>query len=348
MTEANGEVFVSQGSYFGTSGLFALNAANGNTIWSTQFSGVFSVNPPAYAAGNVYIQTGKGTSNPPPYLSAFNAQTGVLTFRNTFGAQWENYYAPTPYAGNVYVDGGYYGGAYGFNGSNGNQLWFNSNLPQYDQWTPAVDDKYVYTYLGEYSPALYVLNRNTGTTAFSIADSGFDWNGWSMDEAVVLGGDQDAIAIQSGRLLKFDLASHAIAWQIARGFVGQATVANGVIYADDAGTLEAWSASTGSLMWSWAPPGNGSITGNIVATNSHVFVENSTNIFAVDLNTHLTAWTGTGSGSLALSEGVLYAVNGGQLLAFTATPEPSAIALLGLFTLCLIPFARHRPRPWRR
>ena len=97
----------------------------------------YSVNPPAYANGKVYIQTGKGTSSPPPYLTAYNGKSGTMVFQSTFAAQWENYLAPTPYGGNIYINGGYYGGMYSFNGSSGSQNWF-ANVPQYDGWTPAM------------------------------------------------------------------------------------------------------------------------------------------------------------------------------------------------------------------
>ena len=59
-------------------------------------------------------------------------------FQAPHSAQWERYYAPTIYDGSVYVNGGYYGGMYGFDAFGGAQQWFNS-LPQYDEWTPAVE-----------------------------------------------------------------------------------------------------------------------------------------------------------------------------------------------------------------
>ena len=334
---ADGKVFVSQDSYFAGGGLFALNAKDGNTLWNTTFGRVVSINAPAYANGTVYIQTGKDSPSPPPYLSAFNASTGDPVFRTQFSAQWESYLAPTPFQGSIYMNGGYYGGAYSINATNGGQNWF-AGLPQYDQWTPAVDEQFVYAYLGDYSPGLYVMNRTTGSLAFTISDPKFDWNGWSMHEAPVIGSSNDILAIHDGRLIKFDLTAHNIQWEVDRSFQGQLSLANGVIYANDGGTLEAWSETTGQLLWSWFPPGD-SITGNIVVTDSHVFTTTSSHIFAIDLASHHATWKQSGTGDLALNDGILYVVNGGSITAFQV-PEPSTFVLglaglAGLGTLAL-------------
>jgi len=352
---ANGEVFVSQSTYFGTASLFALNSANGHTLWSTPFNDVYSVNPPAYANGTVYIQTGQGTSSPPPYLTALNAQTGTLDFQSTFAAQFESYLAPTPYAGNIYVDGGYYGGMYSFNGTNGGQNWFGT-VGQYDGWTPAVDANYAYVYTGSGSITpitgqFRMINRTTGATQYLITDPNFQWDGYTMNSAVVLGPNSDAFAINEpgtvypnygadGRLIMFDLRADAthtphIGWVLTDNYTGEPTLANGVLYVDDGGTLDALSESTGAFLWAWAPPGNGSITGNIIATNTDLFVETASDIFAVDLHTHQTVWETAGTGSLALSDEILYASDGGELLAFSVVPEPSSLILFGIGGLAL-------------
>ena len=147
VVEGNGTVFVSEPTYFGTSGLQALNAATGNLSWSTAISNVYSVNPPAYANGTVYIQTGKGTSSPPPYLTAYNGTTGALLFQSTFAAQWENYLAPRPTKATSMSMEATTEGCTPSMAASGSQNWFGS-VPQYDGWTPAVDGKYAYTYTG--------------------------------------------------------------------------------------------------------------------------------------------------------------------------------------------------------
>jgi len=68
----------------------------------------------------------------------------------------------------VYVAGGYYGGMYAFNTADLSQRWF-ATLNQYDQFTPAVKDTFVYAYTGSYQPKLTVADATTGAVAYEIA-----------------------------------------------------------------------------------------------------------------------------------------------------------------------------------
>ena len=319
-----GRVFVTESGYFQSNlGLHALDAASGTTAWNLpDFGEVFSVNPPAYANGTVYVQTGKGTSVPDPYLYALDAATGAPRYRVTFAAQWGRYLAPTPYQGDVYVNGGYYGGAYRFDGTDGTERWF-TGLEGYDQWTPAVDADYVYAYLGEYSPALYVRDRQTGAAVFSIPDPNFSWNGWSMNTAPVLTHDGDVLATHDGRLLRFDIQGRRIQWELRRDFRGQFAVAGDVVYANDGGTLTAWNALTGGLLWTWLGPGSGVITGNIVVTDTHAFVQSSTTTYAVNLTTRATDWSYAAAGSLAIGNGLLAITSGSSIHVFSITVNPA-------------------------
>ncbi len=308
VTVSYGKIFVSGKTYFNNFGLYALDATTGNTLWSKQFGEVFSVNPPSFAYGNVYIQTGKGIGSTAdaPYLRAYKADTGELVFRKEFAAQWERYYAPTIYDGTIYINGGYNGGMYAFDAYTGTQKWF-SDLPQYDQWTPAVDQNWAYAYLGENSPALYVLDRLTGELVFNIPDPDFNWNGWSMNLAPVVGGADDIIVIHDGRLISFDIANRNIRWQLAGNFSGQPSVANGIIYAIDSGALTARDQQTGNQLWAWELPAD-SINGTIIVTNSHLLVQTSSKVYAIDLNTHKDVWSATipANSNLTISENFLY------------------------------------------
>ena len=126
MAVGGGGVYVSSCLYYkgSTPTFFALDEGTGAVKWQKNFGNVFSTNTPAYCNGIVYVQTGSGISSPPPYLHAINASTGASVFNAQFDAQAERYLSPTPYGGNVYVDGGTYGGIYSFNGSSGKQNWF--------------------------------------------------------------------------------------------------------------------------------------------------------------------------------------------------------------------------------
>ena len=314
VTAADGKVFVSAKLRFTEGkGLFVLDSRDGQTLWSKDFGSVNSVNPPAYGYGNVYIQTGDHSDN--THLWAFDADTGEQSFKVPHSAQWESYYAPTIYEGEVYVNGGYYGGMYAFNAFTGSSNWF-VDLPQYDEYTPAVDDNYTYAYVGEYAPALYVIDRQTGKEAFRIADPNFDWRGWSMDLAPVLGAQNDVLVIHNNRLIKFDLEARRIAFELTDGFVGQPSVAKQVIYAINNGGVEARGETDGALLWRWAPEA-GNATEHVIVTDTHVLAHTETHTFAIDVLSGVEDWSYPEAGSMALGNDALYIVTGDSVVAIS-------------------------------
>ncbi|WP_193213785.1 PQQ-binding-like beta-propeller repeat protein [Luteolibacter marinus] len=318
VTAADGKVFVSLRTYFqGGDSLFALDARDGETLWSADFGSVFSVNPPAYGYGNLYIQTGNHGGD--THLWAFDADNGTLVFKSPHGAQWERYYAPTIYDGKVYVNGGSYGGMYAFNAFTGANLWF-AGLPQYDEFTPAVDQNHVYAYVGSYSPALYVVDRETGAAAYQIDDPNFDWNGWSMNLAPVLGGRQDVIAVHGGRLIRFDLENRNIAYEITGSFAGQPSVAKGVIYVINGGSVEARRQSDGGYLWGWTPA-SGSASEHLIVTDTHVIARTQSETHAIEILSGEGDWSYPAAGSMAIGEETLYIASATGTLTAISIPE---------------------------
>ena len=317
VTVAEGRVFCSLNAPVGPT-LFALEAESGTELWSKTFSGgPFSVNPPSFGYGNVFIQTCDHADD--TWLHAFDAATGALVFRSPHLAQWERYYAPTIFDGKVYVNGGYYGGAYGFDAFTGAQQWY-AGLPQYDEWTPAVDGDFVYAYVGEYQPGLYILDRASGALVDKIPDPDFGWNGWSMRLAPVVGAHSDVIAIHDGRLIHFDTASRTIRWELDGGFSGQPAVAHDTIFAIQNGRLAALDEVTNAPLWSWQPP-QGQLSGTLVVTDTHVFGATGQAVYAIDLASHQSPWSHPVSGHLALGNGILFvAGSNGRLTAIRVTP----------------------------
>jgi outer membrane protein assembly factor BamB len=287
------------GKFFVTSDkkLYCLNASTGQIEWTRDFSTVDSLDPPAYSNGKVYVSSG-GHSN--TFLWSLSANDGTTLFRSSFGNQWSRNYAPTPFKGNVYISGGYYGGSYGFNETSGDQLWFIP-LNQYDEWTPAVDENYVYAYTGSYSPKLDVINRISGAIEYSIADPNFNWSGWSMNLAPVIGSQNDILTINNGRLIKFDLTNKKIAWELKSNFSGQVAVANGKIFALNNGEVQVRSETDGSLLWKWIPQGTTRADGTMVVVDNYLFVGAGDKTFAIDLNTQASVWDYNARGHLSLS-----------------------------------------------
>jgi len=306
---AHNQIYVTVPGYFGSQYLYAIKK-NGRLAWGKSFTDIFAVNPPSYADGTVYIQTVNNDGD--TYLRAYKAQGGNLIFQSPHGAQWERYLSPTIYKGNVYVNGGSYGGMYSFNGAKNHENWFFGGLPQVDGWTPAVDEKRAYLYIG----TLYAVDRLTGKLAFSIINSG------SQAAVPLLGGRGDAFVIDGGLLSKFNTNKKKIAWQkiygFNEGYVGQPALADHVLYAaTNQGSLVALDQSTGKTLWSWKNTVKDSAQGNVVATKTHVFFATSSKLYAIDLNSHQNVWSYPVSGDLALGEGSLYVASGdGKLTAF--------------------------------
>ena len=341
VTEGDGKVFVSEIGYFTDVGLYALSATNGSVLWSVDYGDIYSLNPPSYGYGNVYIENGNGIGGGEVSgagLSAYQAGTGAAVFRSPIGAQWERYLAPTLFNGNVYVDGGYYGGMYSFNATNGTQNWFGY-VAQYDGWTPAVDSNYCYAFTGSgdetpITGQFCMIDRFSGRTDYLVTDNNFVWDGYTMYGTVVLGAHNDAFAIDqsgtssysgSGSLLMFDLRSDGtntphIGWALTGSFIGQPTIANNVLYVNDGGILVAFDELTGSRLWAWGAASAGSLTGTIVATDNLLFVGTGTTTYAIDLGSHQAVWSYPVSGDLAWGDGVLYVAGASGTLTAIGAP----------------------------
>ena len=301
VTIGPGAVFLSTAAYFGTQRAAALDLATGVEKWSQDFGPIHGVHPPAYGEGTVYLTT---SGHADSFLWAFDASTGVQRFKSSYGNQWSTYYAPVVVGQRVFMAGGGYDGMYAFDAITGAQLWF-VETNQYNQWTPAVRDGVVYAYTGSYSPEVVAVDATTGATVFEIPDPGFIWNGWSMNTAPVLGGSNDLLAVQAGRLLSFDLGSRSIRWEKTGGFTGAVTLAADVLYLVNDGTVEARRESDGTLLWSWSPP-QGQVQGTTVVTRNVLFTATETTTYALDLGAQRQVWTYPAGGHLALStQGVL-------------------------------------------
>lgn len=335
VTAADGKVFVSldASSFEGTKGtLFALYADDGTVSWSYKFGLVYSLNPPSYAGDRVYIQSVKdyGYSGP-SYLRVFDATSGSVTFESEFVAQFSDYYAPTIYGGTLYMNGGYNGGMYAYNITDGLSFQEYVELPQlyYDEWTPAVNGEYVYAYVGT---TLYAMDRDdmTGGRSFSVNGPEFSPGDYSMRLAPVIGEQNDILVIQGGRLISFDVEGQGIRWvvdmvdSVESDFNGQPSVANGVVYAINDGALTAWNEADGAPLWSWqAQVGN--LTSSMIVTDTHVLVGTESITYAIDLETHVDVEVYHASGHLALGNDSLYiASSNGTLTAISIAMAGSA------------------------
>jgi outer membrane protein assembly factor BamB len=345
-------VFVTNYGYFSNTDTFhAIDQATGSPLWSKSYTSNFSTSAPAYANGVVYFQTDGHSAINGNYLRAYGARTGVSVFDATYDAQWETYLNPTPYNGNVFVGGGYYGGMYSINATTGARNWFGG-VPQYDGWTPAIDGNYAYAFTGSGSTSpikgvFTVLNLLTGATAASVVDPTYSWGGYTMNSAVVLGSNHDAFAINGGRLVCWDTTldpTHTphIAWSKTASFSGQPTLANGQLYTIAGGSLNVLDELTGNTLWTWTAPG-GAISGPMIATDNLLFAQSGGSTYAVDLASHASVWSYPITGTMALSDSTLYVGSGSGSVYAIAIPEP-ATSLVAVTVIPLTLIARRRRR----
>ena len=313
LTVSGGQIYVDSGSI-----LYALKEFDNSTLWSHDFSNIVyagtivaALNPPAISGANVYVTTSAQTAT---YMFGLTASNGTVLFQSPFSAQWEHYLAPTVRGGIVYTDGGEYGGMYAFNGSTGTQD-FSAYEQQYDYWTPAVDANYAYAYTGG---TLNWVNNTTGASVGSITDPTWQWSGYDMHGAPVLGAANSVIAINVGNqsansLIDFNTSTKSVSWSVAGPYGGNPAYASGTIYATNKAPmrLEARTEAGGALQWSWSPPTTAetSYVGDVLVTTNLVFLSTNTTVYAIDTTTHQSVWSAPTAGFLALSEnGVLYIV----------------------------------------
>ncbi len=298
---AGQQVFVSSRSQ-----LTSYSLGNGALQWTADMGNPHSATPPSFDNGKVYVKTINHSGD--TYLRAYSAVDGSLTFRVAQPAQWESYYAPTIYDGKVYVPSGGYGGVAAIDPAAAKESWF-SGLYWEDNWTPAVNANFVFSYLGG---TMTALDRITGKSAFTIADKDYNWTGYNAKHAPVLGGNNDLFATNNNRLIKFDLNAKSIAW--TQPGDGQPAVAKGIVYHRSSGALAARAETDGALLWMWEAPAGEALGTQFIVTDTHALVASGSKTYAINLTTHKADWSYPAAGPMALTDSMLViAANDGAL-----------------------------------
>lgn len=181
-----------------------------------------------------------------------------------------------------------------------------------DTCTPATDSAMLYLFANS---SLMAVNANSGQLAYSVAVDGVPT--YITAPPVLDGAGHAFVAVYSldtqvtgtSRLLAFDLNTRQLLWQQQGGFSTTPIVSGSTVFIVNGRNLEARSASTGALLWSWQSNATtlGELESSLVATRTHVFVSSRWTTDAIDLTTHERVWGENLGGSLALSpQGVLY------------------------------------------
>lgn len=277
LASADGRVFV---SYMDTgSRIVALNVATGAPVWSRSFASAYSMNPPSYHAGRVYVQRGNhGTDT---QLIAVNAVTGGTLWSTPHTAQWENYMAPAVSDLGVFVNGGYYGGMYGFAANTGSQ-WFFQSKAQTDNWTPSILDSELYAFVNG------VFTRHNPITGAEIWSKSLGWGGFGYDMArttalegrrAYLINDSPTAVYYDEDLVCIDLDTQDVVWSVNGDFTGSPAISTGTVFALSGNTIQSRSVADGALIGTYTTPSGTYLYGQPVVTDDLVVAASNSNTF---------------------------------------------------------------------
>lgn len=312
---SNNTVFVTPKTRFGNTYVAAHDLLTGTQKWKTWLNSANSITPPTYDSGYVYVQRGNHSTD--TQLWSLDAANGTTKWSAPFGAQWESYYAPCVANGAVYINGGYYGGMYGFVQATGAQKFFNSSLPQYDQWTPAYANGKVYSWV---EGVLREHDPNTGVAAWST-NVGWTWNGWSMNTAAVIDGGK-AFLVGSQNCYAIDLATHAKVWQVGGSVTGTPAVHNGVVYVISGMNVMALDAASGAVLITYTA--DTTLQMQPIVTDNALLVTSATATYLFRLGTSACLQKIPYGGFVTVGGGyVLIASGNGTLYQYTYKATPT-------------------------
>jgi outer membrane protein assembly factor BamB len=304
---AGGKVFVTT-----VTGLHALDASTGATLWST---GDIGTNPAsAYDAGRVFVINRNGL------LRAFDASTGTQVWTRQLSGQAFTS-APTAVGGTVYITG--YPTLYAVSEQDGTIRWSVPNAGG-DSSSPAVS-----------SNGVYVAFSCNNTWGLSPTNGSVLWH-YSTD---CFGGGGRTPVLYAGRLYDRagdDLVIHSTAGVPVATFASvEAPAFNGSTgYFKTGTTLEARDIISGTLKWSFT--GDGTLSSAPIVVNGHVYVgSTSGKLYALNESTGANVWTGNVGASvlapdeqsssapvgLGAGEGLIVVPASNRLVAYQSSPR---------------------------
>ena len=313
-------------SGWGASRLFTLDLSTGMEVWRVDFAG-YSLNAPTAFAGNVYLQCGNGGAS---RLFALNGADGTIRWSSPFTAQWESYLAPAIDGSGIYINGGTYGGLYGYDKASGAQRFFQS-MEQYDDWTPALHSGGLYSFV---KGVFRAHDPGTGAVLWSI-DQGWKWAGYSMNRTVACANDRayfvnDPVTIPYGMqdLVAVDLVGRKTLWKVRDKFTGTPAVAHQAVFAVSEGRfVKAYDETTGRHLGTYqAPAGESGLYWQPIITNDTVIAYSPTKTYLFDLRTRLLRHTIDFGGYVSLAgHELLIASSDGYVRAFAVADPNSTV-----------------------
>lgn len=306
--------------------LYAVSEQDKTLAWSDDIGFGITTASPAISGSSVIVFASLTSS----WLDFFAASDGTHVMRTSVsGSNFNTMMPPLIDGGSLYtqLDGGSLGIGE-FDSSTGAALWQTANGSE-DAYSPALGADALYLYYSDHLcggcggfHGLKAVSRTTGDLLFQVSDPNFPGAGGQdcmtpalpdPDTVISLNACEAGFSSVQNRLINFNVSGRSIRWSVAGRFVSAPAVANGVVYVENAytGKLEARSLATGALQWSWhsSVSGDTDFYGNVIVTDSHVFLSTANRVVAVNLSTHSEEWSYPRAGRLSLSaNGILYVV----------------------------------------
>ncbi|WP_084091444.1 outer membrane protein assembly factor BamB family protein [Andreprevotia lacus] len=311
--------------------LIGLDENTGSQRWSSYFGWPNTVNSStdglASANGLVYVSWlatgGNGANN--AQLLTFDIKTGSqlrsASYTDRFNLGDTPASRPTVDNGTVYLAGQKLTtvSANGVVSSYGPTLGYQSA-------SVAVDGQNAYSYGALMNTPtssgsegeLHVFDKNTGALKQTLPDA-VSYLNWVPRAHAVVGAQNDIILVNpwnqySQRALTRLNVGGGVAWSVRGDFNGQPVVANGKIHitCNFPTRVETYDEASGKLLWSQVLPYSNDQSAVLtfapmIVTNNLLFVNGTTALYAIDLNSHRIVWQYPGMGTLALSaNGLLY------------------------------------------
>ena len=334
---ADGRVYVTvkNASVPGTT-LFALNAANGATLWSSNLGGSFPWSGSCYENGRVFALNASGL------LRAFDGATGNVVWSALLPNQFMFTSMPTVRDGVIYTGGAGSGGTvYAVNATNGALLWTRS-VANGDHSSPAVTSDGVYVSYA--CPNVYKLDPVTGAVIWHFAPGCSGGGGKTPalynDRLYVRDSGGTIHDSFTGALIGNFVAKNTPVFSGSRGFFLE-----GPNFFGSFGTLRGRDVDTNAVLWSFA--GDGSLQSAVLAVNDYVYVGSASGkLYAVNAATGQQVWvTQAGTSipfvdehnvsqpvtSFASGEGLLVVPTSTTLVAYEGdtTPPVTQASLVG-------------------
>jgi outer membrane protein assembly factor BamB len=319
--------------------------------WAVPLSGTSFAASPIVAYGRVYVATTDGM------VRAFDPATGARLWSRGTGGTISTWVTVPTAANNLIYIGNDNGGVFALSASTGVPVW-GVDLPGQVTGAPLVGPGAVYVGVGT---DMYALDPATGATEWSTAarvghsptlangllyteGAGFECSLQALDPATGAEvwldvfcsetGDSQTVAAANGQIYVTDAypralvpQTGAIVWENTElsNYLAAPSVANGVVFINTAeptlGRMRAFSAVTGSTLWTNTAEFAGPTQSTPAVANGVVYVGEKDGLYAYCSDNGALLWKSqatplTIDGSPAVSDGMVFASTEDILYAF--------------------------------